>query len=154
MSIDKGAETLVEDSLRYQLEMALDTAGWTDPEDWVIIGYVEPESSPPVVAVKYNREIARTYEMGNKRPQMVYFVDIDIRGSTSEESAALKDTVLQSVHPLRIINFNTAMPEDNAFDAEDQTLAWGDVIIKSARVVSEFDNTRRVLLTVVPKKPI
>jgi len=155
--INKQAEKLIEDSLRYQIETGLGTLGWDDTDEWVIIGYVEPESSPPVVAVKYNRESQIPRELGSKRTQGIYIFNIEIRGSSDEEASAIKDCIIGSgandgiINPLRIIDMNTKMPGDAGFNAVTQTLVYASVIIKNAVVLSEMDYIRRLTAVVTPK---
>lgn len=157
MAIDKQAEELVADSLRYQIEQGLDTLGWDDIDEWVIIGYVQPESSPPVVAVNYNTESHKPRELGSKRTQPTYIFDIEIRGSSDKEASALKDCIIGSgsndglLNPLRIIDMNTAMPGDVGFDAEAQTICWASVETPKAVVLSSLDFLRRLTAVVTPK---
>ena len=155
--INKQAEELITDSLVYQIQQGLTTLGWSNTTKWVIIGYVEPEGGPAVVAIDYNREVQIPRELGSKRTQGIYIFNIEIRGTSDKEASTLKDMLIGSgsndgiLNPLRIINTNTAMPGDGGFNAVTQTITWASVSIKNAVVISKTDYIRRLTAVVTPK---
>ena len=150
--MSKGITELIEDSARYQLENELGDLGWSDYA--VTIGYVPPEDGPPVVSVWYNKEVKVPAELGNSGDKVTYILDITIRGKNDGDMKAIKDQIKGCLHPLAIIDFNTAMPEDEGFDADAQLWATASVYQIDATIQDVDNNIALVAVGIQPNRII
>ena len=156
MSVDMQIDTIVQISLIEHLRTALTAEGWSDTSDWVVAGYIDvnPTSRPPVVGVHIPETHRSSFEVGSTSRQGHYTVEIEVWGANITQLQALLTCISKNVDCVQLVDFNTAMPGDDGYDADAQEIGrgdpMGDVV---SRIVDEQDYTGRVSFILRESKP-
>lgn len=146
---------LVKLSVLEHIKAALVAAGWSNVSKWVRLGYIEQETSPPAVGIECTETHRITYEVGGAIRGIRAYIDIEVEAIDKPQLEDLKDTIEGCLDNIQIVNFNTAMPGDDGYDADAQEIARGlagETI--RGRVVDDISFTARVSFTLVTNKPI
>ena len=152
--MDMQDSRIVQLSVQQHIEALLVAQGWDSPDEWVIMGHVQPESRVPVVAVLVTTSNGRSFELGNSSLQFSHSIEIEIKGKATPQAHDLKDIIAKNLNSMFIVNFNVAMPDDIGYDADAQRLAAANVMSVSSRVVDELEHTARVSFILRPDGPI
>ena len=142
------------DSVLVHIQSTLTDLGYSDTDQWVKRGYIQPETSPPAVAVSYGSGAWSEFETGSLSLEDRIRVRVDIYASTATQLEDLMAQIANNLEPMRIINFNTAMPGDAGYDAEAQTIAWAFITDIAGVILDPLEHTARVNFLLRPDRPI
>lgn len=101
MAVSPQKDRLVTRSIVTHLRTALGNLGWTNTDDWVVIGNLNdnPDADrPPVVAVDITEDVQTSFELGNSNRLSFFTVDIELWGKNNAYLKDLKNCVQRSLY--------------------------------------------------------